>query len=413
MKRLIPMPLVATALGLLLAAGFHTEAATWSVGASGCDFTNIASAVAFASVLDGDTIVISNAVHTEANITVNKSLTFRGQGMTSTILQAATNRNITTSPIFFLQNASYKAVTFRDMTLRYARNQNTMNGGAISCFWTGLSYTTTVVNCYFTMNDGQSAYGGGAIGNDGECDLTVSNCFFENNATSSGKSGGAIYSRKGNIRIYGSTFLANAGGDKGGAIYIELGAYPNLAARILNCTIVSNTAASQWAGGVHLSTVASSTALVANCTIVGNSALFGGGVAMEGAGRPEIHSTILATNLASNSGHDLFIYNGPALLTNSLLMNPAVLWQGSASLSAGSNVTNQNPKLYPLANNGGSTLTMALYADSPCIDKGSNPAGLARDQRGGRYERVFGAAADIGALEYGAGAIRGTVVITR
>jgi hypothetical protein len=58
-----------------------------------------------------------------------------------------------------------------------------------------------------------------------------------------------------------------------------------------------------------------------------------------------------------------------------------------------------DPKLGPLANNGGPTLTMALLPGSPAIDAGNTSLAPATDQRG--FPRPAGLAADIGAFEYG------------
>jgi hypothetical protein len=58
-----------------------------------------------------------------------------------------------------------------------------------------------------------------------------------------------------------------------------------------------------------------------------------------------------------------------------------------------------DPMLGPLADNGGPTPTASPYRDSPVLDVGANPAAFADDQRGPGYDRVVGAAADIGALE--------------
>jgi hypothetical protein len=56
-----------------------------------------------------------------------------------------------------------------------------------------------------------------------------------------------------------------------------------------------------------------------------------------------------------------------------------------------------DPKLGPLANNGGPTLTMALLPGSPAIDAGNTSLAPATDQRG--FPRPAGLAADIGAYE--------------
>ena len=56
-----------------------------------------------------------------------------------------------------------------------------------------------------------------------------------------------------------------------------------------------------------------------------------------------------------------------------------------------------------LANNGGSTKTMALLTGSPAIDAGPNPVaeftGNQFDQRGPGYARIVGGLVDIGAFE--------------
>ena len=58
-----------------------------------------------------------------------------------------------------------------------------------------------------------------------------------------------------------------------------------------------------------------------------------------------------------------------------------------------------DPKLGPLADNGGPTLTMALLPGSPAIDAGNTSLAPATDQRG--FPRPAGLAADFGAFEYG------------
>ena len=65
-----------------------------------------------------------------------------------------------------------------------------------------------------------------------------------------------------------------------------------------------------------------------------------------------------------------------------------------------------NPQLGPLANNGGPTMTHALLATSPAIDKG-NAAAVAGsggvpvyDQRGAPFTRVFNGDAVPGADRY-------------
>jgi hypothetical protein len=70
----------------------------------------------------------------------------------------------------------------------------------------------------------------------------------------------------------------------------------------------------------------------------------------------------------------------------------------SAVLTATGSLNNTDPKLGPLDDYGGPTLTMALLAGSPAIDAIPAVLAPATDQRG--RPRPFGAASDIGAFEW-------------
>jgi hypothetical protein len=72
---------------------------------------------------------------------------------------------------------------------------------------------------------------------------------------------------------------------------------------------------------------------------------------------------------------------------------------GSCAFTNVGSMNNADPKLGPLANNGGLSLTMALLPGSPAIDAGNTSAAPWTDQRG--FPRPAGLAADIGAFEYG------------
>ncbi len=69
----------------------------------------------------------------------------------------------------------------------------------------------------------------------------------------------------------------------------------------------------------------------------------------------------------------------------------------------GSQASPLDPKLGPLADNGGPTLTMALLPGSPAIDAGDTSLAPPTDQRG--FPRPFGPTADIGAYELSYSAI--------
>ena len=76
---------------------------------------------------------------------------------------------------------------------------------------------------------------------------------------------------------------------------------------------------------------------------------------------------------------------------------------GTTLVDGGGNLMGVDPKLGPLAANGGPTRTMALLAGSPAIDTGPNPVPdfpmNQFDQRGDGFARVVNGQVDIGAFE--------------
>jgi homoserine acetyltransferase len=73
--------LIALLVGLAVSVGVSLgaqAATTWTVCASGCDYTRIKSAIAASTTLDGDTLTIAAGTYTEPGIVVDKSLTFQG-----------------------------------------------------------------------------------------------------------------------------------------------------------------------------------------------------------------------------------------------------------------------------------------------------------------------------------------------
>jgi hypothetical protein len=111
-------------------------------------------------------------------------------------------------------------------------------------------------------------------------------------------------------------------------------------------------------------------------------------------------NTIVANN-AAGAGPDIRTFGPPSALDTSfsLIENTA-----DATLTGAPSITGVDPKLGPLADNGGPTPTMALLAGSPALDMGS---ATGPDQRGaprpfdlkGIPLAAGGNAADIGAYE--------------
>jgi hypothetical protein len=117
------------------------------------------------------------------------------------------------------------------------------------------------------------------------------------------------------------------------------------------------------------------------------------------------------------SGWSVLAYGGVLHVANSILASNAsgncssvsgTIEDGGYNLDSGTScrfwapnhsLSNTDPMLIPLANNGGSARTMALWFGSPAIDAGGTSANgcPATDQRG--VSRPQGTACDIGAYE--------------
>ena len=84
-------------------------------------------------------------------------------------------------------------------------------------------------------------------------------------------------------------------------------------------------------------------------------------------------------------------------LENSLVASNSGGGEVFGTISGDHNLIGLDPRLGPLADNGGPTLTMALLPDSPAIDAGISVPGVDTDQRG--VARPQGPAPDLGAFE--------------
>ena len=104
-----PQGLVALLVGLALSVGVSLgaqAATTWTVCASGCDYTSIKAAIAAPMTLEGDTLAITAGTYTEPGILVDKSLTLQGEDAATTIVQAAASRSAATDRVFTTPAAS-------------------------------------------------------------------------------------------------------------------------------------------------------------------------------------------------------------------------------------------------------------------------------------------------------------------
>jgi hypothetical protein len=198
--------------------------------------------------------------------------------------------------------------------------------------------------------------------------------------------GGGIATIHGGL-VIDSTIDSNSAGVIGGG----LSTFGDLDVR--NSTISGNAAGTAAGGGLFVRSPAFLD--MRNSTVSANRAPDGAGV-FTSSTQAALQSTIVAGNTADTRGSaDISGSRAIAIAGSGNLVGDAA---NAVTLPA--DTLGGDPRLLPLAYNGGATRTHALRDDSPGIDAGNNDAALASDQRGNGYPRVVGAAADIGAFEY-------------
>ncbi len=238
-------------------------------------------------------------------------------------------------------------------------NEATANGGGISCWGDS---TLTVLNSIVSGNNATS-YGGG-ISNEDDSIVTIDNVTINGNTAAN--SGGGIYNGGNLLNISNSTISGNGPVNSGGGIYNT-----GLDMMLTNVTLSSNTAN---AGG-GISNVAPSVVTFINVTIGNNTGNPGKGI--YNGGTVTFQNTIIANipgpgNNCANAGAGVFNSSGHNIDS-----------ENTCGCNQPTDITNTDPLLGSLYNNGGDTKTHALLLNSPAIDAGENFSGTpVTDQRG-------------------------------
>lgn len=246
----------------------------------------------------------------------------------------------------------------------------------------GMAFNVTnldVTNCVFVGNASLSSFGGaGGLGVRNATSIHIADSTFVDNY-SGGSGGGLNIVGTTNTLIERTTFARNFAGGNGGGALIAGGT-------LINCTFSGNTS-NELAGGLL------GGSNIRNCTFTGNRADsdgaglvnggLGGGVWLNST--TVLHNNIIAGNFSGGGSLRDDLRAGSTFSTNNVIGvntgNPFT--SGVNGNIVGTAASPIDPRLAPLADNGGSTQTHALLPDSPALDSGNDSvATYATDQRG-------------------------------
>ncbi|MBX7102441.1 MAG: hypothetical protein K1X57_00065 [Gemmataceae bacterium] len=278
-------------------------------------------------------------------------------------------------------SSSVLLVTIKGVTI--SGGSSTADGGGIFVQNENLTLDSVVVSGNFSDTEG----GGVALGTSGV--LTLRNSTLSGN-TAKSMGGGVYFLNNGDLTVEGSTVVGNVSGRQGGGLYF-FGTAADGTLNIRNSTISGNKSA--WDGGGVIARSFTGNLLIENSTIAYNTASSGRGGGVTTFNTGTAGTVTLLSSIVSNNVNSFAPELGaPAKINFSLIGNST----GLAFNTGGSNRLDVDPLLLPLANNGGTTQTHRLPANSPAVNFGSNTGGLTTDQRGG--PRTVGIT-DIGAYE--------------
>lgn len=254
---------------------------------------------------------------------------------------------------------------------------NVARGGAIFANKNVYLFESAVTGSSVGSTYGHSA-GGGVFARS----VLLENTTVNGNTASSARSyeiGGGVYAKTSLLATY-STISGNTAAQGAGA-------FANTVSTV-NSTVTGNEGFA--VGGLY----ARASASLYNSTIARNTSAIGAaGLYVATPNAIRLESVILALNMSDGVEYDLATPAAAVIAgsSNLIMAHAAVTGVPADTIS-------DDPKLGPLADNGGATRTLALLTGSPAIDHGNIVRPVTSDQRS--FRRVVGTGPDIGAFEF-------------
>ncbi len=290
-----------------------------------------------------------------------------------------------------------KTITIQKVTVShgYFASGNNLGGGIQSN-----KGRLTLRQCVLSNNQAYS--GGGLYLNGNSSSWTViDECTIRDNviytSTNIVLDGGGIYVWNGTLTMTNSTVSGNmrTGGTPTTIQGTGLELQDNASVSLNNCTFSGNV-------GRQAVNNFASTLTMTNCSVISNTLNSTGltfGAINTTVGNTWVMNTLVANNTGSNGTN---FKSDPGTLTS---LGNNLDSDGTSSFTNGVNGdivgTSRSDQINvyvgPLADNGGSTQTHLLLADSPAINAGKNSGAPSTDQRG--MARPKGSQVDIGAVE--------------
>jgi CSLREA domain-containing protein len=399
---------------------------------------------------------------THGVLNINSSMTISGTSMANTIVDGgrsdrifSVNTGVVTISGMTIQHGYSPGVgggiaDSSNLTLNTVKlfdNHAGNSGGGIVDWTNGVTGTLALDNS--TVISNTAGFGGGISGYNTPNWLRITNSTIISNVASTGAgidsvgpltitqstisnnistgAAGGIRALDGGAMIT-STVSGNKSHNVGAGLYLSGPSISTPVTYTVRASAITNNVELYSSGGGINIEATNVTVVLINTTVSGNKATLSGGGLYDAFGQLELFNTTVSNNTAANGGGVFILANintathtqnsliagnsastsGPDCLgiLNSQGYNLVQNTTGCTFAATTGDITKVNPRLGPLQNNGGATVTQALLVNSPAINAG-NPAGckdnnsvtLTTDQRG--MPRPFdGSRCDIGSFEF-------------